>query len=177
MENQKHLTLRIATVLLCLTLATSYALSGSLARFIRSDSSDERTATVALFGHSEEFSLSDLQIKPGDVGESAIVVPITITNQSDGKISEVAQSYTIEIKTTDNLSLQYTLTENDEPLTSDDSVTDSYFYQSEDWVFEAGVAGTKEYNLIVEWPSGSATAEDSLKLEDITININVTQID
>ena len=176
-ENQKHLTLRIATVLLCLTLATSYALSGSLARFIRSDSSDERTATVALFGHSEEFSLSELQIKPGDEGENALVVPITITNQSDGKISEVAQSYTIEIKTTDNLPLEYTLTEHDEPLDRDSSVTDSYFYQSKDWAFEAGTADTNEYKLIVEWPSGSATAEDSLKLEDITININVTQID
>ena len=55
-ENQKHLTLRIATVLLCLTLATSYALSGSLARFIRSDSSDERMA------HEKELLLSYLNM-------------------------------------------------------------------------------------------------------------------
>ncbi len=166
-----NIPLRIAAVLYCLTVLTTYLVSGLYARYtVSGQASDQaRVAKFSIKG-GDVFSQSiEAEFVPGAFKE----VPIVIYNNS-----EVAVEYTVDIENvTKNLPLTLTLVEKDDSLelTSD----------------ETGTRFTGErlpgdhydkYTLTIAWrePTNDTKAEDLNLMgmvDYITVTVTATQID
>ena len=164
-------------VLLGAVLLTSHAVSGVMARYTTAGASHDE-ARVALFGHNEsiDFGTWSSTLKPGSSGE----VTLTVSNKRNGKVSEVAQSYGIQVVTSGNLPLRYTLKDvsgNTVGTFDEGTSATSQTFSTSDMTFEPATAGEHTYTLVYSWPGG----QNGSKLADIPdflqVNVNVTQID
>ncbi|MEL7567811.1 MAG: hypothetical protein AAGU27_23440 [Dehalobacterium sp.] len=111
-------------------------------------------------------------------GESRIIT-IWVRNweESPGepiKISEYNQSFNLELQTTGNLPLTYTLTENGEGQV-DFNQTDYYCYLSATQEFSAQVQETKEYTLTVSWPIEYKDYQYRSELDYIQLRLRAVQ--
>ncbi len=164
-QHKKIWPLRAASVLLCLVLATTYALSGFYARYAVTASVSDQARTAAYVFHVDEDTFLDLsQIrKPGD----SLEVELKLSNSSSG-ISEVSQEYTLTITELGSLPLTYTL--NGATIEKKAEQTGT---------FAASVGREDTYILFVEWPK---TANEPIYASGsgvATVRLNVTaeQID
>jgi hypothetical protein len=105
--------LRAAAGLLCLTVLTSWVLSGTLARYVTSAAGGD-SAGVAAFVFdsggtgSQAFDLSGIT-KPGD----SKTYTFTVSNGSGTSVSEVALNYSFELYLDGSMPLVATITEAD----------------------------------------------------------------
>jgi len=100
--------------------------------------------------HSADISLENMV--PGD----SKIITIWVRNWEEPpgeliKISEYNQSFNLELETTRNLPLEYTLTKNGDGPVEFDHI-DYYRYLSAAQEFSANIQDTKEYTLTVSWP-------------------------
>ena len=170
------------TVLLAAVMLTSHAVSGVMARYTTAGSSGDE-ARVALFGHDESIDLSTWaeSMVPGDTRSFVL----TVSNVRGENISEVAQSYDIEVQTAGNLPLKYSLerTTSDNKVAKDfDSFTESSdkktnTFSDDGMTFSPGVARLDTYKLTVEWPANENSYTRADIPDFVQININVKQID
>lgn len=179
------------TVLLGTVLLTSHAVSGAMAKCTTAgNSSDE--ARVALFGHSEAINFGGTW--PGSTGfvpGASSSVGLYISNFKDGKVSEVTQTYEIEVVTAGNLPLRYELHKKDGNGKVDTTVIDSFnessnstshtFKITDSTTFEAGVRTEARYQILAIWDSAQDSAQNSAayagRPDFAQVNINVKQID
>lgn len=175
-----HITsMRVAVCLLVATLATMCVIGGTLARYTTGAESSD-SARVAVFGHSESIEVPQdwtSHLVPG----ATKVYDLTVTNNSNDKISEVAQCYNIALKTSGNLPLQFTLVsvEGDTIIGSftESASATTCTFTSDSMSFGASVEGEHGYKLTATWPP----EQNSLTLagvpEFIQIDVNVEQVD
>lgn len=176
------------TVLLGAVLLTSHAVSGAMAKYTTAGSSSDE-ARVALFGHSETITF--MSTWPGTTGfvpGATSSATLTVTNAKNGQVSEVAQSYEIEIVTSGNLPLHYELVRkagngkvDDTPIGSFDESSNnaSHTFEITDGsaTFEPGVSREDKYQILVSWPGTKKEASYSNRPDFVQVNINVKQID
>lgn len=176
-------TFKAGILMLFLVLMTFRQLGGTYARYTSSASGSDG-ARVALFGQSETIELfhnSSTMFYPGVSATSNIIV----TNQSDGKVSEVAQQYSIEIETAGTLPFQFTLkqgentigTFNESSQENDENSGKSHVFSTDGMKFEAGVGESTSYTLETLWPAGENDPALAGIPDYITVNIKVEQID
>lgn len=171
------------TVLLGAVLLTSHAVSGAMARYTTAGSSSDE-ARVALFGHSESINISTTYPTSWVKGANS-TFKLTVTNKSvSGQVSEVAQSYDIELVTAGNLPITYELIKKDgigKPLDTSigsfkASNEKSHVFTDSSMTFKPGVEESHVYEVKVNWYD-----DDSAKWSNIPdflqVNINVKQID
>lgn len=121
---------------------------------------DYSAATVSLAG-----------MAPGD--SRAIEISVSNVN-SDEVVSGYNQDVTLELKTTGNLPLIYTLQETGgTPVAL--SHPDTYRYVSATQSFTAGTEETKTYILTVSWPAGSKDHKYRNEVDYIELKITATQ--
>ena len=177
-EKIEHWIMYTAAVLLCLTLASSYLMGNIYAKFA-TQAAGEDSARVAAFvfevkdasASKEQFiDLSGIQ-KPGDNK----VYTFVVTNQdSQQKVSEIAESYEIQLKINGSMPLRATIQRKNES-TSCMEITNINSGAKEQKLltgtFQAAAAQTDQYTLTVEWPSdqnnleyASGSAQGSLVL-------------
>lgn len=173
-------------VLLGAVHLTSHAVSGAMAKYTTAGSSSDE-ARVALFGHSETIKFAGTW--PNDIVPGATTsLSLEITNKKGDKVSEVAQSYEIEVVTSGNLPLHYELHKSDGAGKADTTVIDSfdestnkptYTFEvpADSTTFEAGAPRTDYYQIRVSWPGASNSADYSNRPDFVQVNINVKQID
>lgn len=180
-RRREHALAFVAFLLLLAVLVTSHAVSGAMARYTTSGSSSDE-ARVALFGHSETINFGDgwaSDLKPGD----SRTVTLEVTNASNGKVSEVAQAYSIEVETAGNLPLEFTLSQGDVAINESSSNTDAktgfktHVFATDDMAFTAGAKSDTAYELTVSWPEGSKAVKNTDVPDFVQVNINVKQID
>ncbi len=167
--------MRIALILLCLVLASSYLVAGMLAKYTTSDS-DGDTARVAKFifrlsdtGTSHFIDLSDIK-QPGDSKEYEFTV------SSAG--SEITEQYRAIMQLNGSMPLVCTL-----EVGSDTATIDRLAASDVDLPQEKELTGVlnsdKEFKLTVEWPadkndlkyaSGSAVGELILTVTGIQVD-------
>lgn len=173
------------TVLLGAVLLTSHAVSGAMARYTTAGSSSDE-ARVALFGHDEKITFETFRTSLVNGASSSF--SLTVSNKSqNGQISEVAQSYDIEIVTAGNLPLTYRLVKKAGVGKPTDTVIGSFntsatekshvFTVADDsMTFQPGASREDTYQIQV-----SCYGDDSAKWSNIPdflqVNINVKQID
>ena len=100
---KKHLAAgRIICYLLFLTVVCTLVFRAAYSRFY-SQAAGAGTANIAEVALNSQIDLSDKVngMVPGDTRD----IVIQVSNQKDGVISEVTQSYTITVETTGNLPL------------------------------------------------------------------------
>ena len=173
------------TVLLGAVLLTSHAVSGAMAKYITAGSSSDE-ARVALFGHSESITFGTFRTSLVYGASSSFSLTVSNKSQS-GQVSEVAQSYDIEIVTAGNLPLTYRLVKKagvGKPtnttigsFNASTSEKSHVFTVTDDsMTFQPGVSREDTYQIQVSW-YGDDGANWSNIPDFLQVNINVKQID
>ena len=180
-NGQSHypvLVFRVAALLACLTLITTYLLSGAYSKFF-SGASGGDSARVARF--SPDFTSAkvlDFEKTPGYNAE----IDFTVQNYSDENPPETAMKCRIILKTTGNIPLTFTLTDSAEnPLqtwecdgTSGEKL---YEYSDSSLVFSMGVKQSQAYKLKAEWKSDKKDARFSGMTDAVYLETVFEQID
>lgn len=173
------LVFRIAALLACLTLITTYLLSGAYSKFF-SGASGSDSARVARF--SPKFTSTGKIIENQLPGYSA-EIPFTVQNTSDDKVSEVAMKYKIVLKTTGNIPLKFILLDKSENTTFETwdcdgkSGEQKYYYTNDTLVFGVGTKASIDYKLKIEWPIGKNNAQFSGMTDAVYLSVEFEQID
>lgn len=175
------------TVLLGAVLVTSHAVSGAMAKYTTAATSSDE-ARVALFGHDEAINFGGTW--PGSTGfvpGASSSVGLYISNFKDDEVSEVTQTYEIQVVTSGNLPLRYELHKKDGDGKVDTTVIDSFTESSSttshtfkitgSTTFEAGVRSEAKYQILAIWDAAQNSASYSGRPDFAQVNINVKQID
>lgn len=169
---------RIAALLACLTLITTYLLSGAYSKFF-SGASGGDGASVARF--SPDFTSAkvlDFEKTPGYNAE----IDFSVQNYSDENLPETAMKYKIILKTTGNIPLKFTLCKSDGSavgyFTCDGvSGEKNYEYTDSSLVFGTGVKQSQAYKLKAEWKSDKKDARFSGMTDAVYLEAVFEQID
>ena len=169
---------RIAALLVCLVLITTYLLSGAYSKFYTSASGGD-SARVAHF--SPSFNSNKIIVSDQLPGYSA-EIPFEVKNTSGDKASEVAMKYKIVLKTTGNIPLTFTLknSEGTALLTRNcdgKSGEQIYEYSASSLVFSVGTKETVQYKLKIEWPEAQNNAQFSGMTDAVYLSVEFEQID
>lgn len=174
------LVFRVAALLVCLVLITTYLLSGAYSKFF-SGASGGDNARVARF--SPAFNSAEINVENRLPGYSA-EIPFTVQNSSDDKVPEVAMKYKIVLKTTGNIPLKFTLLDKDgNQLNSDSwdcngtSGEQKYYYTNDTLVFGVGTKASIDYKLKIEWPIEIKGAQFSGMTDAVYLSVEFEQID
>lgn len=175
-KKTRNWPLRIAALLLCLTLWSAAATGGLYARYSTTATGGD-SARVALFGHDETITLlgdTEVQLVPGDTRS----FPLSVRNFTTDRTSEVGQKYSIEVVTAGNLPLTFTLTKDGKTVTPiEGTAATTHTYETDDMVFTAGTERTDNYTLTVSWPESRKEAGLADLPDYIQINLRVEQMD
>lgn len=144
------------------------------------------TASVAVWGSATEFTTPVQldQLQPG----KEVEFPFTVTNKNGNKISDVAQNYSVTVKSTGNLPFVFQLTADSGKGTAGGTAVTA----PDPLVFTDGAAEvsggflphTKEtvhaYILTVSWPvdeqsTDSADAKYADEIDLVTLTVNAQQ--
>lgn len=184
-QRREHILAATLAVLLGAVLLTSHAVSGAMARYTAAGSSSDE-ARVALFGHDEKITFETFRTSL--VKGTSSSFSLTVSNKSqNGQISEVAQSYDIEIVTAGNLPLTYRLvkkagvgkpTDTDIGSFNASATEKSHVFTVADgsMTFQPGASREDTYQIQVSW-YGDDGAKWSNIPDFLQVNINVKQID
>lgn len=176
----KHWTLKLAVVLLIMVMYTTHLCSNLYARYItRSSGSDEARAAMGVY----EFSLLDSENSPMQAIELENIKPggtyeytIQLNNHKDGKVAEVSMEYYIEVETTGNLPLNYTL-KNAESNQTISKITSGNTYRWNGENMQASQSSTHGYKLIVSWGEEHNDVAYASEIDMVILEIDVKQID
>ena len=181
---QKQHTLKLRH-LIYLVLVTSVISSTTLARFAATKDVGAE-AKIAAFVSNTTFTheLGTLgALAPGDQKE----IYFTVTNSDYGKVCDVPIDYEVQIETTGNLPLNFSLSGNvsgngvtDESLTklvelgSLDKTTN---YRATGGKFPSGRYGeaVHQYTLTVSWPNTITAEEYSSEIDRLAVKIKTEQ--
>lgn len=149
------LVFRIAALLVCLVLITTYLLSGAYSKFYNTASGGD-SARVAHF--SPKFTSTDvLDVKNATPGYTA-EIDFTVQNYSGEEKPEVAMKYKIVLKTTGNIPLTFTLLDGEGTALQTrncdgKSGEQIYEYTDSSLIFGVGAKESRTYKLKAEWIS------------------------
>ena len=172
------LVFRVAALLVCLVLITTYMLSGAYSKFF-SGASGGDGARVARF--SPDFTSAkvlDFEKTPGYTAE----IDFSVQNYTDEKLPEVAIKYKIILKTTGNIPLKFTVCKSDGSQSKEFdcygiSGEQIYEYTNSSLVFGVGTQEKDEYKLKIEWPSNINDAQFSGMTDAVYLSVEFEQID
>ena len=179
-ERMERGVIYTAAVLLCLVLASFWVTGNIYARYTATAGADD-AARAAIFGHNETIEL------PSDWTESLVPgsekkVTLTVSNQNNGKVSETAQKYHIEVVTAGNLPLEFSMVKGNDNSDTGTAIQEtkkenSHTYTDNDMFFQADIAATHQYALTVKWPADKNAAALAELPDYVQIKICVEQID
>lgn len=164
---KRNIPIRVAAVLFCLTLFSTYLVTGLFARYTTSVQSSDQ-ARVAAFSIKGEGDLSRTiaaTLVPGEDTD----VKLIIRNDS-----EVAVEYKIEVtRETSNLPLSFRM-EKEGTSDSTQYVNDTITYTDQ----QAPGSGADTYTLRIRWQQNGAKDLDLMGMVDyITVKVTAVQID
>lgn len=159
-----NIPIRVAGVLLCLTLFSTYLVTGLFARYTAgAQSSDNaRVAKFSIQGSCNLTESIEASLIPGGS------IPATVLIQND---SEVAVEYTVDVtNVTNNLPLRFRM----------EKVASSPTVQAENTTFTAQqLPGnhTDQYTLYIDWGEADGDLARMGMVDYITVTVTAAQID
>jgi len=160
-KNTRNIPLRLAAVLLCLTLASTSFVSGLFARYVATDQGGD-SARVAKFS----ITGSDVLTQPISAsfapGEEKRDIKIQIANDS-----EVTVDFTVSVSNeTNNLPLELALAK-DGTTVPGNKATEQL----------APGKSTKNYTLTIDWPVNKNDPKLMGQLDYILVKVTAVQVD
>lgn len=160
----------IVTWLLFAVILTLLISSTTLSRYLTTVSGAGTATVAAVAMEKGEVSFDTANLKPG--GTAAYT--FAVTNRREGRVSDVAQSYSVTVTATGNLPLAYSL----EPLDS----TPALSKIAGELVWTGGSlphtkATTHTYSLTVSWPADRKSAALADEIDLITVTVDAQQAD
>ena len=165
-------------ILLCLVLTSFWMISNMYARY-SSEASGSDGARVALFGHSQSITLNLDNDKLNNLTPgSSFTYSLKVANYESSKTSEVGEKYNIEIITSGNLPLRYSVQNGTSEIGSfEESKKSEARFENENMKFDAGTKREDEYKITVEWPESRNAEQYAGLVDNIMIQINEEQVD
>lgn len=175
--------LKIIRYLLYIALVTTIVTSVSLARYASSQDIYAKGLVASLATGST--TRIDVPLDDMYPGMSEKTVRFNVVNYSGDKVSEVAMDYEIQIETTGNLPLAFSLRGDKQ---SGDSDPNSLLVGTMDPDTRKAVGGRlpiagagqkteHTYQLTVTWPETEASVDYSKEIDMLTIRVNAAQVD
>ncbi|MBC8570587.1 hypothetical protein [Zongyangia hominis] len=168
---KKQLTAgRIAGYLFCLSLICMAVCGVSYARYASSVNGSAIATVAAVAGEMRNTAIDVSGMQPGDTK----TVEFAVANYSGGKTSEVAQEYTVTVKTSGNLPFTFTLT----PKAGTENPAGSLKNTSGVWKSTAGFLPAAEqtthsYTLTITWPAGQTAPDYMDEIDTVTLIVDV----
>jgi len=188
-RDHSNWVIRLAGILLCLTLFSMHLTSGLYARYTTSASGGD-SARVAAFGFyvqndgtKKYINLEQIRV-PGD----SQTVIIHVSNNKGGRVAEVAMTYELTVLMEGSMPLICEIEKNSEPPTTlthlTNAPTTGVFRES----IGAATSDTDTYTLTVTWPvsysNGSTvyyndaeTYASGSAMAEMTVSIVAEQVD
>lgn len=173
------LVFRIAALLACLMLITTYLLSGAYSKFFFGVSGGDG-ARAAHF--SPDFTSANvLDVKNATPGYNS-EIDFSVQNYSGEKVSEAAVRYKIILKTTGNIPLTFTMLDGEENQLQTwecDGISGEQIYEYTDSLLVFGVSAkeSRTYKLKAEWLNDKDHARFSGMTDAVYISVEFEQID
>lgn len=167
--SKNKLRLPLRAYLSYILLATLLFTGVSFSKFATT-SSGQDSARVAVMASDTSFVLNDINLAPGD---AYVDIPVTLTNQKDGRVCEVEQQYTMYVENiTNNMELTFTYYNDKGVLIKDGDTPVSEVVG----FFHAAAVDTDTYTIRVEW-TGPRTEEYSHAVDALRVRIVAEQLD
>lgn len=169
-ENKKTAKMNIpmcmACALLCLTLMSVYFISSLYARYTIS-AACKNAVRVSVFAADVTVNVSDnVPVAPGEIS----IIPVVVTNvEKNGKVCEVAQSYSLSVRSLEkNIPLTWA-------IYSDEECSQEVL--SAEGQFSPGKEESASYWIKISWPAEANSAAYAYEVEAIEIKAAAVQID
>lgn len=167
--------------LIYLVLVTTVISSTTLARFATRESVSVG-ATIAAFVSGTNLSL-DLGAQGALAPGETKTIYFSVTNSENGKICEVPVEYEMQIETTGNLPLQFSLTGQKVSGETDDSLSalvgslDATLCAKGGKLPSARIGGETihRYTLNLSWPQNKKAQEYSQEIDHLSVRIKTKQ--
>lgn len=159
----------MASVLLCLTLLTTWLTFGLFARYT-AGSDDSSSAVVAVMASDVDITLDELLLYPGIEYDP---IEVTLTNQENGVVCEVSQSYSFKVsQLTEDLPLTIGVYSD---ATCRTKVADVGEILTGEFV--ASTQGEETYYIKVSWDESYNAASYADEIDYLCLSVTATQID
>ncbi len=165
-RTKRNIPIRVAALLFCLTLFSTYLVTGLFARYTTSvQSSDQaRVAKFSIKGEGDLLRTIAAELAPGEDTN----VKLIIRNDS-----EVAVEYKIEVtRETSNLPLSFRMVK-DGTSNSIEDVNGTITYTDQ----QVPGPHTDTYNLLIRWQKGANDLALMGMVDHITVKVTAVQID
>lgn len=163
---------KVITFMLIVLIVSLFGIGFTMSRYLNSFS---KTGTISIAKYSlNETGTIDLgMIAPGET----LTYNFQVTNKEEGKISEVGQDYVIQIATTKNLPLIYTLTgiNTSGVGTLADNLDETTLITSVKGSFPHTDEAVHSYTLTVTWPIEKKDSSYLNEVDQVSLNIVATQ--
>lgn len=167
---------RVAVYLLCLSAAFALVVGVSYSRFTGTvrGSGSAAVAAVAMEGTSNvDLTTALAGLAPG----TSRTISFTVANAKNGVVSEVAQSYVVEVETTGNLPLTFSLV-GTTPAANEGRLADLNDGAAAVWengLLPAGKQVNHLYTLTVAWPKDKSDAAYAREVDAVSLHIRAVQ--
>lgn len=174
MKGKQRRKVRLLRYLALLALVTSLGVSGTLAKY-SSSFSGVVGMRVAAFAGGGVMTFDDAMdnMRPGD----SRTLSFEVTNVTAGQICEVGLDYEIQVETTGNLPLTFSLSgEQREPGTDSNlAVFSAERLTAPGGFLPAGASRTHGYTLTVTWDAAQSGEAYSYEIDMVTVKVTATQ--
>ena len=171
-------------VLLCLTLFSTWLMSNMYARYSTNSSGADGASVAAYVFQLEDASDSQMLKlenikKPGDSQEYTF----SVTNKSGSRISDVAQSYTVNLEVEGSMPIVCKIKDLGTEQTVCEAGNTAEFNQnqstSDEVEFPAAKASTTTYKVTAEWPENYNDEKyaSASGTSAVTLTVNAQQLD
>lgn len=152
----------VVVPILFVCIVTMLAVSSMSYAQYRNQYKSSNTVNIAIMASDVvyDYSLEELSAYPG----YEIIVPIEIVNKKNENISQVRQSFSVEVETLSNLPLNIKMIDNNGNEVSPTGV------------FEANIYQTYSFNLQISWDESENDHLLSNELEIVRIIVHSSQL-
>ena len=147
----------------------------TLSRYLTTVSGSGSADVASMVLNGTEVAIDVSGICPGD----SRTLLFSVSNDESGDISDVIQSYTITLETTDNIPLTFSLSSGDAAGT-DHALTPALTSENNIHVWTGGAlphtTGTvHNYTLTVAWPSGESDPKYAKEVDAVRLTVDSVQ--
>ena len=168
---------------------TAMAATVTLSRYTAAATGVGTAAAAQFVAELTPLTVSPEQL-PDAPGKSA-GISFSVTNEKEGSVSEVAQTYTVTVRSSGNLPLTFTLAPSGstpagvgtqiaetvltaEPLSAQEGI--SAGTPAAQGSFPAGTGCVHAYTLTVAWPEGKNSADYANEIDALQIEVRTEQV-